>query len=250
MVQRLKPNRHTVRLQKFLSRAGVASRRKSEELIQAGRVRVDGLVITRLGVTVDPQVQQVEVDGRRVKLREVEWIALHKPPRVACTRRDPEGRSTIYDLVPRKLHHLFHVGRLDFMSEGLLLLSNEGDVSHRLLHPSREVKRRYVISLVGPVSPSLPERLISGVELSDGVAAAREAAWIVSPDVRAPEIGLTLTEGRNREIRRMFTALDLKVRTLRRIAFGPIELRDLAPGAMRMLSADERGALYRITGTI
>ena len=239
-----------MRLQKFLSRAGVASRRKSEELIQAGRVRVDGLVITRLGTTIDPQVQKVKVDGRSVKLREVNWIALHKPARVACTRKDPEGRSTVYDFVPRRLHHLFHVGRLDFMSEGLLLLSNEGDVAHRLLHPSREVKRRYVISLVGPAPANLPQRLISGVQLSDGEAVAREADWIAGPDHKTPEIGLTLTEGRNREIRRMFLALDLKVRTLRRIAFGPIDLGNLAPGAMRMLSGDERAALHRITGTI
>jgi 23S rRNA pseudouridine2605 synthase len=207
---------------------------------------VDGLVITRLGTTVDPQVQQVEVDGRPVKLREPNWIALHKPARVACTRTDPEGRSTVYDFIPSRLHHLFHVGRLDFMSEGLLLLSNEGDVAHRLLHPSREVKRRYVISLVGPAPANLPQRLISGIQLSDGEAVAREADWIVGPKDKAPEIGLTLTEGRNREIRRMFAALDLKVRTLRRIAFGPIQLGNLPPGIMRMLSDGERASLYRI----
>ena len=211
---------------------------------------MDGLVITRLGTTIDPQAQQVKVDGRPARLREADWIALHKPARVACTRKDPEGRSTVYDFVPRRLHHLFHVGRLDFMSEGLLLLSNEGDVAHRLLHPSREVKRRYVVSLVGPVSANLPQRLISGVQLSDGEAVAREAGWIVGPDHKAPEIGLTLTEGRNREIRRMFLELDLKVRTLRRIAFGPIELGNLPPGIMRTLSDDERAALYRIAGTI
>lgn len=245
-MKRSKPNRHNVRLQKFLSRAGIASRRKSEEFIQAGRVRVDGLVITRLGTTVDPQVQQVEVDGRPVKLREPNWIALHKPARVACTRTDPEGRPTVYDFIPSRLHHLFHVGRLDFMSEGLLLLSNEGDVAHRLLHPSREVKRRYVISLVGPAPANLPQRLISGIQLSDGEAVAREADWIVGPKDKAPEIGLTLTEGRNREIRRMFAALDLKVRTLRRIAFGPIQLGNLPPGIMRMLSDGERASLYRI----
>ena len=136
------------------------------------------------------------------------------------------------------------------MSEGLLLLSNEGDVAHQLLHPSREVKRRYVISLVGPVPANLPQRLIAGVQLSDGKAIAREADWIIGPDHKAPEIGLTLTEGRNREIRRMFSALDLKVRTLRRIAFGPIELGNLASGIMRMLSEDERAAVYRITGRI
>ena len=237
-----------MRLQRFLSRAGVASRRKSEELIQAGRVCVDGLVVTRLGTTVDPEIQQVAVDGRTVHLLQADWIALHKPPRFACTRRDPEGRPTIYDLVPSKLHHLFHVGRLDFMSEGLLLLSNEGDVAHRLLHPSRQVERCYVVSLVGPASATLPERLVSGIELSDGMAVAREAEWIVGTDVTAPEIELTLTDGRNREIRRMFAALDLKVSALRRIAFGPIELGELTLGAIRSLSAGERDSLYRIVG--
>ena len=232
-----------MRLQKFLSRAGVASRRKSEELIAAGRVQVDGDIVTRPGTTVDPEAQRVQVDGRRVELRPLEWWMLHKPPGHACTRSDPGGRPTIYDLVPERLHHLFHVGRLDYMSEGLLLLSNDGDLAHRLLHPSSEIDRRYTVTLLGPAAPGLPERLEAGVELEDGPAAARVAEWVSSPGGRAPEIGIVLTEGRNREIRRMLGALGVKIRRLRRDAFGPVELGPLPSGESRPLTPDERSAL-------
>jgi len=234
-----------VRLQKFLSRAGVASRRRSEEIIAAGRVRVDGEVVAELGSSVDPETQRVEVDGRVVRLSPPRWIALHKPPAFLCTRSDPEGRATVYDLLPGSDADLFHVGRLDYLSEGLLLLTNEGDVAHALLHPSHEIVRRYRVGIVGPAAGDVPARLVAGIPLEDGPAHAVEAAWATDPGGTSPELAVALTEGRNREIRRMLAALDLKIRWLRRVAFGPISLGDLPRGASRELAPEEIEALRR-----
>lgn len=234
-----------MRLQKFLSRAGVASRRKSEEIIAAGRVQVDGEVVRELGSRVEPYAQRVEVDGREVRLSPPRWVALHKPPAFLCTRSDPRGRATVYDLVPESDAELFHVGRLDYLSEGLLLLTNEGDVANALLHPSHEIVRRYRVGIVGPAAADVPARLVAGVRLDDGPAHAVEAAWASDPAESAPELTIALTEGRNREIRRMLAALDLKIRWLRRVAFGPIALGDLPRGALRALTEEEVGALRR-----
>ncbi len=234
-----------MRLQKFLSRAGVASRRAGERLIEAGRVRVDGKVVTELGTRVDPAESVVEVDGRRVRLSPPRWIALHKPIGHLSSRGDPRGRPTIYDLLPEDARELFHVGRLDFMSEGLVLLTNQGDLANRLLHPSGGVDRRYEVTVSEPVPPDLARRLLAGVPLEDGPAAASAAALLPREREGERRLLLTLREGRNREIRRMLDALDAEIRRLVRIAFGPVELDDLGPGAWRELSDQEVSALRR-----
>lgn len=229
-----------VRLQKFLARAGVASRRDSEELIVEGRVRVDGEVVDELGARVDPAAADVEVDGRRVERQPARWVALHKPPGCLCTRDDPRGRRTVYDLLPEgPLQDLFHVGRLDLMSEGLLLLSNEGDLAHRLLHPSGGTEKRYEVGLLPPVPTGLARRLLEGVELDDGPAAADAASVMPDPAGEGAVALLTLHEGRNREIRRMMDALGAQIRTLKRLSFGPIELDGLPRGEWRELEEDE-----------
>lgn len=234
-----------MRLQKFLARAGVASRRASERLIAEGRVTVDGERVTRAGSRVDPS-QRVEVDGKLVEIPEVRWVALHKPPGSLCTRGDPEGRPTVYDLLSEDAQGLFHVGRLDYMSEGLLLLTNEGEMANRLLHPSAGVRRRYEVGLVGPVPPDVPTALGRGVELEDGPARAVSADWTSSSTRADPVVDLVLAEGRNREIRRMMQALDLRVRYLKRVSFGPVQLGDLPRGAMRDLSDEEVSSLRRL----
>lgn len=238
-----------MRLQKFLARAGVASRRKSEELIASGRVRVDGEVVTRPGSSVDPATQRVEVDGLAVRLEPTVWLVLHKPPGVICSRGDPRGRPTIYELLPEEAGSLFHVGRLDFLSEGLILLSNDGDTTHGLLHPSREVPRRYEVELVGPVPRDLPRRLREGVVLEDGPAAVDRARFLTSAESERPRIEIELHEGRNREVRRMMKDLGVRIRTLKRTALGPIELGELPRGAYRPLDRGEVGALRTIAGT-
>lgn len=237
-----------MRLQKFLSRAGVASRRDSEELIVAGRVRVDGTVVTELGSRVEPGSSVVEVDGERVEPASPRWVALNKPPAVLTSRGDPEGRTTIYDLLPDgPVQDLFHVGRLDYMSEGLLLLTNQGDVAHGLLHPSREISKRYEVGLADAAGSDLPRRLLEGVKLEDGPARADAASLL--PDGREGSVLLiTLHEGRNREIRRMLDLLGARIRYLRRLSVGPVELRELEPGAWRDLDPAEVRGLREAAG--
>ena len=235
-----------VRLQKFLARAGVASRRASEDLIEEGRVAVDGVTVDTLGARVDPAASVVTVDGERVERRPARWIALHKPPAYLCTRDDPQGRPTVYELLPERFHDLFHVGRLDFLSEGLLLLTNEGDVAHRLLHPSSGTLKRYEVGLVETAPDRVAERLLAGVELEDGPASADAAALIPGASGEGPRLLLTLHEGRNREIRRMLDALGAKIRYLRRLAFGPVELGDLPEGGWRELEGSEVTSLRAV----
>lgn len=233
-----------MRLQKYLARAGVASRRASEELILAGRVSVDGRLVTELGSRVDPERSVVAVDGRAVELSPVRWVVLHKEPGTLCTRSDPRGRPTVYDALPGDLRELFHVGRLDYLSEGLLLLTNEGDVAHRLMHPSTGVEKRYEVGLIDPVPPGLARDLLAGVELEDGRAAADAASLLPPGESEGGRVLLvTLHEGRNREIRRMLEALGARVRYLRRLSVGPVELGDLPRGKWRELTAEERTAL-------
>lgn len=235
-----------MRLQKFLSRAGVTSRRAGERLILEGRVRVDGAVVRELGTRVDPEASRVEVDGRRIRIPPARWVALHKPPGYLCSRRDPAGRPTVYDLLPADMGGLFHVGRLDYLSEGLLLLTNDGETANRLLHPSAETPRRYEVVVAEPVPHDLAVRLLAGVELEDGRAAADAATLL--PGERAGERRLlvTLHEGRNREIRRMMQHLGIRIRSLKRWSFGPVELGALGRGAFRELDEEE---VARLRGT-
>ena len=232
-----------MRLQKFLASAGVASRRKAEELIQAGRVSVNGRIVTELGTKVDPASDAVTVDGRRVESAEPVWIVLHKPRRYMSTRDDPEGRPTIYDLLPDSLQSLFYVGRLDYDSEGLMLLTNAGDQAHRLLHPSFEVPRVYDAIVKGVLTRDTVDRLLNGVELDDGIARAESVRLLPSNKPDESRVRLALREGRKREVRRMLSAVGHDVRRLKRISYGPIKLGDLPPGKWRKLSDAELAAL-------
>lgn len=231
-----------MRLQKYLSRAGVASRREGERLISQGRVSVDGRVVTELGARVVPGEQSVSVDGVPVRPRELRWIALYKPVGHVTSRKDEQGRPTIYELLPDPYDDLFYVGRLDLLSEGLLILTNDGELAHRLLHPSFEIPRRYNVEVRGPVGRADARRLESGVELEDGRARAEDIEF--TPGAGATTVvRMTLREGRNREVRRMLAALDYKIERLVRISYGPIELGALEPAQWRALSAGEVRAL-------
>ncbi len=241
----------SVRLQKYLSRAGVASRREGERLIQAGRVSIDGTVVTELGTKVELGKGVVCVDGERVDPEPVRWIALYKPAGYLTARKDDRGRPTVYSVLPRNARSLFHVGRLDRLSEGLLILTNDGETAHRLLHPRYEMPRRYRVevgSMGGAgdvIGDAVIERLEAGVALEDGRARAEDVHVELVGRGR-PVVQLTLREGRKREVRRMMEALGLSVRRLVRIAFGPIELEGLAPGEWRELRAEEIAALERV----
>ena len=228
-----------VRLQKLLARAGVASRRVVEDLIEQGRVTVNGEVAT-LGRKADPEVDAVEVDGVLVGVRpDTVWYLLNKPAGVVSTASDPQGRPTVVDLVPAE-PRVFPVGRLDADTEGLLLLTNDGEVTHRLTHPSHGVEKEYLAHVEGTVSRGALRALREGVELEDGRTSPAKAST-VAPDV----IRLVIHEGRNRQVRRMCDAVGHPVRRLVRVRIGPLTDDRLAPGEWRPLRQDEVRALER-----
>ncbi len=234
-----------MRLQKFLSRAGVASRRQAEEWMLQGRVRVNGERVTVLGVRVDPESDRVEVDGRAVRLEPFRWILLNKPPGVLTTRDDPEGRPTVYSLLDPKDRNLRYVGRLDRETEGLLLFTNEGDLLHALLHPSFEVPREYRVEVEGRPDRRTLIDLEGGVELEDGPARAENVRLLPESTDRVGVLSLVLREGRKREVRRLLAAVGHPVRRLVRVRFGPLRLEGVERGRWRHLTAGEIARLRR-----
>jgi len=233
----------TMRIQRALARAGVASRRKAEELIAAGRVRVNGEV-AHTGQAVEPARDTIGVDGKQIGApAAAEWILLNKPAGVMTTKSDPDGRKTVFDLVP-DVPGLTYVGRLDFLTEGLLLLTTDGEAAHRLSHPSSEVERTYVATVLGK-GDLAAEEAKNGVELDDGpVHPTRVTARRLGRD--RWELEVTITEGRKREVRRLCAALGLDVERLVRTKFGPIQLGDLPTGSARKLTPKERSALVKV----
>lgn len=228
----------TLRLQVFLSRAGMASRRGAEDLIRDGRVRVNGEV-AELGSKVLAGTDRVEVDGRPVEMQRRDWVALHKPRGYVTTRDDPRDRRTVYDLLPAELHHLFHVGRLDRDSAGILLLTNDGEVANRLLHPRYGTTKEYLVDVEGRPDGRTLRQLVQGVELEDGMARAEAVEVKSSLDDELYRVRIVLREGRNREVRRMLDAVGHPVVRLFRKRFGPIEAGRLRPGQWRHLTPDE-----------
>jgi 23S rRNA pseudouridine2605 synthase len=226
-----------MRIHRALARAGVASRRKAEELVAAGRVKVNGSV-ARTGQSVNPEADEITVDGKRVSAPPArQWILLHKPAGVVTTSSDPEGRKTVFDLVPAS-PGLTYVGRLDYLTEGVLLLTNDGDAAHLLTHPKTGVERTY-LAIVRGNAPAAVTAARRGVELDDGLVRP-ESIEARPAGSRTWELEITITEGRNREVRRLCEALGLEVLRLVRTRFGPILLGSLAAGASRPLSAKER----------
>ncbi len=236
-----------MRLQRALARAGVASRRAAEVLIEAGKVRVDGQVAL-LGSRVDPESQKITVSGRRVTLRPVRWVALHKPLGVVSSASDPEGRRTVFDLVPRPAG-LTYVGRLDINTTGLLLLTTDGDAVHRLTHPRYRVPREYMVLVHGRPTSEIAGAVKRTVVVAGRPVALTRARVTPGRDGRSL-IHLTLTEGRHHVVRKWCEALNLKVDRLARVAFGPIRLDDLSAGSVRPLTDQEIHALRRMVGLI
>jgi 23S rRNA pseudouridine2605 synthase len=232
-----------VRLQKVLAQAGLGSRRTCEDLIEAGRVRVNGEVAV-LGRRVDPEVDVVEVDRAQIGVRQgLVHLLLNKPTGVITTAEDTHGRRTVLDLVPDE-PRVFPVGRLDADSEGLLLLTNDGDLAHRLTHPSFGVSKEYLVEVEGVPSRGAVRRLREGVELEDGLTRPAKVAVLGDGLLR-----ITIHEGRNRQVRRMCDAVDHPVRRLVRTRIGPLADRRLKPGEWRPLTTAEVRALERATAT-
>jgi 23S rRNA pseudouridine2605 synthase len=234
-----------MRLQRALARAGVTSRRNAEELIRAGRVRVDGAVAT-IGMSVDPGRQRVTVDGRAVRPGPVTWLALNKPVGYVVSRRDPEGRRTVYTLLPH-VPGLAYVGRLDVMTSGLLLFTTDGAAAHRLTHPRFAVPRTYWLRAHGRRVDDVRAALARPAAI-DG-RPVRVVDFRVRPVERSVEVEVTLAEGRQRIVRRLAEAMGLKVEWLHRVAYGPVRLGRLAEGKYRRLAAHEVEAIERLHGT-
>jgi 23S rRNA pseudouridine2605 synthase len=232
------------RLQKILAAAGVASRRKAEEIILEGRVRVNGKIVNELGAKADPDRDRIEVDGRAVHSEEPVVLILNKPRGVVSTASDPEDRETVVDLVRGVRQRVYPVGRLDFATSGALLLTNHGDLAHALTHPKFGVEKIYVVKVRGRVPPVVLDKWRRGVELDDGKTRPAEVFMLEQTDSYT-WIRVAIHEGRNRQIRRMAEATDLKVGKLKRVAFAGITIEGLRPGQWRELTDRELSRLKR-----
>ena len=232
-----------VRLQKLLAQSGVASRRKCEELMLAGEVEVDGEVVTRLGTKVDPRTAVIRVGGKRLPpISEKVYLVLNKPRGVVSTMSDPEGRRTLQDLVADRPERLFHVGRLDTDTSGLIMLTNDGDFAQRLAHPSYEIEKTYVAEVEGEVFRRTVKQLLEGVTLEDGPVEVRRARVVEASKSRSI-VELVIHEGRNRIVRRLLAHVGHPVTRLTRTRIGPGALRGLKSGELRPLTLDELGEL-------
>jgi 23S rRNA pseudouridine2605 synthase len=240
-----------VRLQKVLSQAGIASRRVAERMIIDGRVEVDGQLVTELGTRVDPDASVIRVDGARVVLDDsLVYLALNKPRGMHSTMSDDRGRPCVGDLVEHRVRgnkKLFHVGRLDADTEGLLLLTNDGELAHRLMHPSFEVPKTYLATVNGSVPRGLGKKLRAGIELDDGPVAVDDFA-VVDAIPGKTLLRVTLHEGRKRIVRRMLAEVGFPVQTLVRTDIGTVSLGEQRPGSIRALRRNEIGELYKAVG--
>ncbi len=242
-----------IRLNKVIAQAGICSRRKADELILRGEVRVNGERVVSPGLRVDPVTDRIEVQGRLLLPpagQDHAYFMLHKPPKIMTTLHDPQGRPTVLDLMPRSAQELrlVPVGRLDFMSEGLLLLTNDGELTHRLTHPSHHLPKLYHVGVNSFPSREILDVMRRGMRLREGERLAPVDVRVLEPTKQGPVLEMTLIQGVNRQIRRMCRDLGLGVRFLRRIAQGPVQLGDLPRGRCRELTTQEIIALRKAVG--
>ena len=237
----------TVRLQKVLARAGIASRRAAEELISGGHVRVDGRLVTELGTKVDPRAARVEVDGQRIVAESLVYVVIHKPRGVVSTMSDPEGRPSMQQLLAHVPGRVYPIGRLDFATSGVLLATNDGDFAEALMHPRKAVPKQYVVKVHGVMKPEDLDRWRHGVDLEDGKTLPAKAKMIRYEGDKT-WFELTITEGRNQQVRRMGIATDFRVMRLSRLSFAGVTGEGLRPGAWRYLTFDELTTLKKEHG--
>lgn len=233
------------RLQKILAQAGIASRRKAEELIREGKVRVDGMVVTEMGVRVDPATQKIECNGRPVfSLEKKVYILLHKPAGFLSTVRDPQGRPIVTDLLPNIKERIYPVGRLDLDTEGALLLTNDGELAQAVLHPSREVKKTYVAKIKGRPGSKKLAALSRGIEL-EGKKTWPAEITVLASEKQTTTIQIVIHEGRKRQVRKMFEAVGHPVLQLKRMAYGQLALGELKPGKYRFLPPGDIKLIFK-----
>jgi 23S rRNA pseudouridine2605 synthase len=228
----------TVRLQKFLADAGVASRRAAEKIILEGKVRVNGQFVRVLGTKIDPDRDEVILDGKIVRAKRKLYVALNKPPGCVCSHNDELGRPTIYDLLPKEWQIVHSVGRLDFNSEGLIFLTNDGQFALRLTHPRYGVRKKYIATVAGRVEPALLAEFTRGI-FHGGEKLKAEKARLMGSSNAKSVVELELSEGKNREVRRLFESQNFSVKRLQRVQIGKIKLGELKLGKWRTLTAAE-----------
>ena len=228
------------RLQKILAQAGVASRRKCEEMIKAGMVEVNGEKVTELGVKADPATDTIKVNGKPIRSEKKLYLMLNKSKGVITSAQDPQGRKVVSDFLPGIKERVYPVGRLDYDTEGLLLLTNDGEFANKLTHPSYKVPKTYLATVRGVPHGTLLEKLAAGIELEDGMTAPAEVEYYdVDTDNNVATISITIYEGRNRQVRRMFDAINHKVIRLKRVKYGDLTLEKLGRGKYRHLTEQE-----------
>lgn len=237
-----------MRLQKYLAESGVASRRASEALITAGRVIVNGET-AEIGMSVDPEADVILLDGKRVvRGEETVTLMLYKPKGVVSTSDDPQGRKTVQSYVKDIPARLYNVGRLDIDSEGLLLMTNDGELAYHMTHPKFSVEKTYYAVCDGKLLPSEVATLVNGVSLEDGMTAPAKVTYVRPTSTGGTSFLITIHEGKNRQIRRMLAAVGHRTLRLKRERFGPLSIGELKPGETRRLTQDELNALYRALG--
>ena len=235
------------RLNKIIADAGIASRRAADQLILDGRVTVDGQIIIELGGKYDPEISDVKVDGESLSLSKSKtYLAFHKPAGIISTMSDPEGRANLGDYFKDRKDRLYHVGRLDKDSEGIILLTNDGDLAHRATHPSYGLEKRYLVEVEGEFNKQMSDQLLQGVRLEDGLARAMKVVHARAVSKNHHWVEITIHEGRFHIIRRLIESLGLKVLRLIRLDFGPINLGDMKPGRHRVLNSQEMTNLFTL----
>jgi 23S rRNA pseudouridine2605 synthase len=236
-----------IRLNKIIADAGIASRRAADQLILEGRVSVDGQVVLELGSRFDPEISDIKVDGESLNINKSKtYLAFHKPAGVISTMSDPEGRSNLGDYFKDRTDRLYHVGRLDKDSEGLILLTNDGELAHRATHPSYGLEKRYLVEIEGEFNKQLSDQLLQGVRLEDGLARAVKVVHVRAVSKNHHWVEITIHEGRYHIIRRLIESLGLKVLRLIRLEFGPIALGEMKPGRHRVLNSQEMTNLFTV----
>jgi 23S rRNA pseudouridine2605 synthase len=235
------------RLNKIIADAGIASRRAADQLILEGRVSVDGEIIIELGGKYDPEINDVKVDGESLSINKSKtYLAFHKPAGIISTMSDPEGRANLGDYFKDRKDRLYHVGRLDKDSEGIILLTNDGDLAHRATHPSYGLEKRYLVEVEGEFNKQMSDQLLQGVRLEDGLARAMKVVHARAISKNHHWVEITIHEGRFHIIRRLIESLGLKVLRLIRLDFGPINLGDMKPGRHRVLNSQEMTNLFTL----
>jgi 23S rRNA pseudouridine2605 synthase len=235
------------RLNKLIADAGIASRRAADQLIVQGRVSVDGKVITALGGKYDPKIHDIKVDGESlISNKSKTYLAFHKPAGVISTMSDPEGRANLGDYLADRTDRLYHVGRLDKDSEGVILLTNDGELAHRATHPSFGLEKKYLVEIEGEFNQSLSDQLLQGVKLEYGLARALKVVHVRAVSKNHHWVEITIHEGRYHIIRRLIEGLGMKVERLIRVEFGPISLGDMKSGRHRILNSQELTNLFNL----